>query len=210
MTNKSHRPATKALVAQEIVGRNRFPKLRRLLPLVQIIAHAMPVAERLAISRRILLPIKALRLLEQEERVAVGRAARRRSRPDVVGDKGLAGGQAVGGTGLKAGLDPVEDGTQSAEGGEGRVEVESYDHIGCGGIGDGVGDRGGGLSFWRWLVGGLVGWWGLGGRLTGAGDVLFCCDCLAVDGDAQHHGGIRLHGAENTLDDCVGWHSGRA
>ena len=73
--------------------------------------------------------IESLRLLVQEEDVPVRRTARRGSRTDPVGDEGrvkLKQGR-VGD--LRIGLDPVQNGTQNPEGGEGSIDVEAHDHI---------------------------------------------------------------------------------
>ncbi|TGO71725.1 hypothetical protein BELL_0538g00010 [Botrytis elliptica] len=54
---------------------------------------------------------------------------------NIVGDEGLGGGEETGGVGGVAGLDPVEDGTEKGEGGEGRVQVEHDEEVGGGGGG---------------------------------------------------------------------------
>lgn len=87
----------------------------------------MPVAERFPTCRSIFFAIKSLRLFEQKEGIAVRRAARRRPRAYVVGNKWLVGGQGVVRTCFEARLDPVEDGTEYAERREGSVEVKGDD-----------------------------------------------------------------------------------
>lgn len=44
--------------------------------------------------------------------------------------------------------------------------------------------------------------------LTSTGNVLFGCDCLAVDDNAQHLGLVLLGHIQDAFDDCVGRHSG--
>lgn len=58
---------SKHLIAQEIVSSKRLTKLGSLLPHVEIVAHAMQIAERLSISRSMGLALELLRLLEKEE-----------------------------------------------------------------------------------------------------------------------------------------------
>jgi hypothetical protein len=81
-----------------------------------------------------LLRIKASGLLVQEEGVAVRRAAGRGSRADVVGDERGAGVKSGGLGGLRAGLDPVEDGSQDAPGGEWGIDIQADNQIGLGSI----------------------------------------------------------------------------
>ena len=109
----------------------------------------MPVTQRLAIGRSVLLAIKSVGLLKEKERVAVRPAAGRRGRTNVVGDEGLAGSQAVVGADLEARLNPVKNGTETPPGGEGSIEVQGYNHVGGRRVGNSEGDFRGGLSFYR-------------------------------------------------------------
>ena len=110
-----HGTTTKGLIAQEIVDGKRSAELSSLLPDIQIVTHAMPIAKRLPTCRSIFLAIEIFGLLEQEKRIAMRRASWRRSRCNVVGDKGLAGSQNVAGTCFQAWLDPVQDGTENVK-----------------------------------------------------------------------------------------------
>jgi hypothetical protein len=65
-----------ALPARKVVGSKWFTKLGFLLEAIQIVTHSLPVWESFTACRSILLAVKALRLLEQEEGIAMGSTAR--------------------------------------------------------------------------------------------------------------------------------------
>jgi hypothetical protein len=82
----------------------------------------------------VLLEVESLRLLVKEEDVSMRGAARRWSWTDVVRHKGLARvkGRRIGD--LDAGLDPVQDRSQSTERWERCIDVETHDEVRLGGI----------------------------------------------------------------------------
>ena len=65
--------------------------------------HTVPVSQRLAVCRIVLLTVEALGLLNEEEGVTVGPAGGRRGRTNVISDEGLARSQGVLRSGLKMG-----------------------------------------------------------------------------------------------------------
>lgn len=122
------------LVAVEVVESQHRTQTDLLSPGIEVVAHAVPVAQGLAIGRGIFLGLEASGFLVQEEDVAVRRAARRGSRADVVGDKRGAGVEGGSLSDLHAGLDPVEDRTQNSPGGEGSIDIQVDDQVGLGGV----------------------------------------------------------------------------
>lgn len=121
------------LVAEEPVESDRGTEVDLLRPGIEIITDAAHETQFLSISWRMILVVKALRLLIQKEGVTVRRAARRRSRANVVGDEGCFGVQHRGVTNLHLRLDPVQDWAQDAERGERRVDIQADDQVGAGG-----------------------------------------------------------------------------
>ena len=81
------------------------------------------------------LPIKACRLLIQQEDVSMSSTTGRWRRANVVDDKGSVGSYQRSGPigcslGLEAWLDPVEYWTEDGEGLEGSIDVETNDDVG--------------------------------------------------------------------------------
>lgn len=58
-------------VAGEVVESNHWSEADLLRPGIEVIPHAGPVAQVLPVSRRVLLGVKALRFLVEEEDVPV-------------------------------------------------------------------------------------------------------------------------------------------
>lgn len=146
MFRKSRSKKNQRLIAHKIVDSERLTKISLVLPAVQVVAHAGPVAQRFAVCRSVLFAVKAVGLFKEEEGVTVGAAAGRRGRTNVVGDEGLVGSQGVVRTGLEARLNPVKNGAETTPGGERSVKVQGDNHVGGRGVRNSEGDVGSGLG----------------------------------------------------------------
>lgn len=195
------------LVALEIVESQHGAQVDLLGPRIEVVAHAVPVAQFLAVSRRILLGIEASGLLVQEEDVAVRRAARRGSRPDVVGDKRPAGVEGGRLGGLDTRLNPVEDGTQDTPGGERGIDIQTDDQVGFGNIQALEGELWGRLGVCVELVSQSLHGACCDTRLTGARNVVARLDVLVLaDSQAQNLGLVILDKRQSRTDMLIGRH----
>lgn len=194
------------LVALEVVESQNRAQVDLLGPRIEVVAHAVPVAQFIAVGRRILLRIEASGLLVQEEDVAVRRAAGRGSRSDVVGDERPAGVESGRLGGLNTWLNPVKDGSQDTPGGERGIDIQTDDQVGLGNIQALEGELRGGLG----VCGGFVSQ-SLHGAcydgLTGARNVVARLDVLVLaDSQAQNLGLVILDERQSRTDMLIGRH----
>lgn len=117
------------LVAGEVIEGHNRAEVDLLSPRIKVVAHAIPVAQLLAVGRSMGFRIKTSRLFVQEEDVAVRRATGRWCRADVVGDEGSSSVKGAGLSDLHTRLDPMQDGSENIKGWEGSINVEAHDEI---------------------------------------------------------------------------------
>ena len=136
--NSLYKPVLETLspsLAAKVIGSNDGTQFHLLLESSQIISHPRHIAQLRSSGRCILLPIKARRLLVQQEDVSMSWTKWWRRWANVVGDEWSSKcGPPVGcWPRLEAGLDPMQDWAQDTEGRERSVNVQSDNDIGISG-----------------------------------------------------------------------------